>query len=125
MTPFLAILSAVLLLAGAVFAFGGALGLLRFPDVFSRMHAASKAGTLGSSFSLLAIGVHTPTLDILPKAIAGIIFFMLTVPLSAHLLARGAIKAGYRPIAGRDDLAAGRQDETAPAEGGGNGAPSS
>lgn len=104
MTAVLSFATATLILAAAVFALGGAIGLNRFPDVYSRMHAASKAGTLGSCLALLAIAVHSPTVDVLPKALAGVAFFLLTVPLSAHLLARAAIRAGYRPVAHRDDL---------------------
>lgn len=91
----LAIIAAVCLLIGAGFAMVGALGILRFPDVFTRMHAASKAGTLGSGFCLLAVAVHVSSLDVSARAIAGIIFFMLTAPISAHLLARAALLAGY------------------------------
>jgi len=99
----LSILAGLCLLIGAVFAFAGALGLIRFPDVYSRMHAASKAGTLGSGFCLLAVAIHSPTLEILPRALIAICFFMLTAPLSAHLLARAALLAGYKPAASRDD----------------------
>ena len=92
----LAIIASICLLVGAAFAVVGALGILRFPDVFTRMHAASKAGTLGSGFCLLAVAVHVSSFDVTTRAIAAIIFFMLTAPVSAHLLARAALVAGYR-----------------------------
>lgn len=95
MTALLALLSAICLLVGAAFAFVGALGLIRFPDVFTRMHAASKAGTLGSGFCLLAVAVHESTFDVTTRALIAIVFFMLTAPISAHLLARAALRAGY------------------------------
>lgn len=100
MTAILQILTGVLLLIGAGFGLVGALGLIRFPDVFTRMHAASKAGTIGSGFCLLAVAVNEPSFDVTTRALAGIFFFLLTAPISAHLLARAAIKAGYLPAGG-------------------------
>lgn len=90
-----AIVTAVLVLGGAVFALVAAIGLNRFPDVYSRMHAASKAGTVGSGLLLLAVGVHSGELSVLARALAGFFFFVLTAPVSAHLLAIAALKAGY------------------------------
>lgn len=98
MTTALTIVTALLLLVGAGFGLIGALGVLRFPDVFTRMHAASKAGTLGSGFCLLAVAVHDSSFDVTTRAIAGVVFFILTAPVSAHLLARAAILAGYAPM---------------------------
>ncbi|WP_181708472.1 monovalent cation/H(+) antiporter subunit G [Chthonobacter rhizosphaerae] len=101
-----AILTSICLLVGGAFAIVGALGILRFPDVYTRMHAASKAGTLGSGFCLLAVAVWETDLDVTTRAIAGVFFFLLTAPISAHLLARAALIAGYSPIsgAGRGDV---------------------
>ncbi|WP_237154855.1 monovalent cation/H(+) antiporter subunit G [Oryzibacter oryziterrae] len=100
----LAIATASLLLVGSIFALTGALGLIRFPDVYTRMHAASKAGTLGSGFCLAALAVHAPTLDVMPRALVAIAFFMLTAPISAHLLARAALLAGYMPLGANDAI---------------------
>jgi multicomponent Na+:H+ antiporter subunit G len=91
----LAIVTAILALGGAGFALVAAIGLNRFPDVYSRMHAASKAGTVGSGLLLLAVGVHSGELSVLARALAGFFFFVLTAPVSAHLLAVAALKAGY------------------------------
>lgn len=85
------------LLVGAFFAIAAAVGLLRFPDLFSRMHAASKAGTLGSGLMLLAIPIALYEADVALRAIAGVIFFILTAPVAAHLLARAAYIAGEKP----------------------------
>ncbi len=70
------------------------------------MHAASKAGTIGSGLLLLAVGVHAADLATLSRALAGFFFFVLTAPVSAHLLAKAAHQVGY-PLARlstRDDL---------------------
>ncbi|WP_169644802.1 monovalent cation/H(+) antiporter subunit G [Rhizobium sp. SG526] len=101
-----AILVAMLLLAGALFSLIAAIGIVRLPDLYSRMHAASKAGTVGSGLLLLAVGIHSQDLSILARALAGFVFFVLTAPISAHLLARAAHKAGHRLTAPsvRDEL---------------------
>jgi multicomponent Na+:H+ antiporter subunit G len=91
-----AIAVSVLLVAGSVFTVLAALGLLRFPDLYTRMHAASKAGTIGSGLLLLAAGIHAGDVAILLRALAGFAFFVLTAPISAHLLAKAAHQAGYR-----------------------------
>ena len=99
-------LAAVLILAGSGFALTASIGLLRLPDLYTRMHAASKAGTLGSCAVLLALAVHADDPAISLRALAGVVFFLLTVPISSHLLARAAHGAGYRlwEHSERDDL---------------------
>ena len=100
MTPVLdmaiAVLTAALLIVGAIFSLLAAIGILRFPDLYTRMHAASKAGTIGSGLLLLAAGVHSLDAAILIRALAGFFFFVLTAPISAHLLAKAAHQAGYK-----------------------------
>jgi multicomponent Na+:H+ antiporter subunit G len=91
----LTLASALCLLAGAGFAMVGALGVLRFPDVYTRTHAASKAGTLGSGFCLVAVALSADGIDVATRAILTVVFLMLTAPVSAHLLARAAFRAGY------------------------------
>ena len=96
-----------LLVIGAFFTLVAAVGLIRLDDVYMRMHAASKAGTLGSCVLLLALAVDSQQLDVVTRAIAGVVFFLLTAPISAHLLARAAYLVGYRPCKAtyRDALA--------------------
>lgn len=99
-------LAAALILVGSGFALTASIGLLRLPDLYTRMHAASKAGTLGSCAVLLALAVHADDAAISLRALAGVVFFMLTVPISSHLLAKSAHAAGYRlwTDSERDDL---------------------
>ncbi|MCK3775479.1 monovalent cation/H(+) antiporter subunit G [Ensifer sesbaniae] len=92
----IAVLVAALLIVGAVFSLLAAIGILRFPDLYTRMHAASKAGTIGSGLLLLAAGVHSLDAAILIRALAGFFFFVLTAPISAHLLAKAAHQAGHK-----------------------------
>lgn len=90
------IIAAALLILGSVFALIAALGLWRFPDIYCRMHAASKAGTLGSGLMLIAIAFHAGDLGTVTRAVAGFVFFLLTAPISSHLLAKAAYTVGYR-----------------------------
>lgn len=101
-----AIAIAALMIVGALFSLIAAIGLNRLPDLYTRMHAASKAGTVGSGLLLLAVGLHAADGATFGRALAGIVFFVLTAPISAHLLARAAHKVGYKPasVSVRDDM---------------------
>jgi multicomponent Na+:H+ antiporter subunit G len=89
-------IAAALLLIGASFTLVAAIGVVRLPDVYTRMHAASKAGTVGSGVMLIALAFVASDNATITRALAGVVFFLLTAPISAHLLARAAYFAGYR-----------------------------
>ena len=84
----------------AVAAFGIALmvvagiGLLRMPDLLTRMHASSKAGTLGAALVLLAVAVHFADAAITVRALVVCVFLLLTAPIASHVIARAAYRAG-------------------------------
>ena len=59
------------------------------------MHAASKAGTLGSGVILIALALHADDTATVTRALAGFVFLLLTAPVAAHLLAKAAYEAGY------------------------------
>lgn len=101
------ILTGLLIIIGAAFTLIAAIGILRLPDLYTRMHAASKAGTLGSGLMLVALAIFAQDQAIVTRALAAVVFFLLTAPISAHLLAKAAYAAGYR-LWGRsvhDDMA--------------------
>ena len=85
-------LSAVFMIVGAVMSLGAAVGLLRFPDLLSRMHAATKPQVLGLFLLLASIGLQMRTWWVWPVLLVAWIFQLLTVPVSAHMVGR----AGYR-----------------------------
>ena len=89
----------VLCLAGGFFMLVAAIGVLRLNDLYMRMHAASKAGTVGAGALFIAIAVYSQQSDVALRALAGVVFLLLTTPVSAHLLARAAYLVGYRPCA--------------------------
>lgn len=90
------LLTAALLVIGSLFAFVASVGLLRLPDLYTRMHAASKAGTMGSCLMLIALAIHAADSGTMSRALAGVVFFLLTAPVSTHLLAKAAYTVGYR-----------------------------
>lgn len=89
------ILAGLLIIVGSAFALVAAVGLIRLPDVYSRMHAASKAGTLGSGLMLIALAVFAGDVAVTTRAVAGVIFFLLTAPIATHLLAKASYAVGY------------------------------
>lgn len=91
MTEFVA---ALLVVAGGLFALAAAVGVLRLPDVLIRMHASTKAGTLGSGLILVAVAVYFGETGIVARAIAAIVFLMLTAPVAAHMIGRAAYRTG-------------------------------
>lgn len=84
------ILSLVFLLIGALFMLLAGWGLLRMPDLFLRMSAATKASTLGAGFMLLGAAIYFPDLGTISRSLATIIFIFLTAPVAAHRIARAA-----------------------------------
>ncbi len=73
---------------GALVLFASGLGVFRMPDVFNKMHAGTKATTLGSILFLTGIGFFEPSW--IPKLLLIVLFIVLTNPVSSHALARAA-----------------------------------
>jgi len=88
------ILTGILLLCGGGFAAAAALGIVRLPDTFMRMHASTKAGTLGAGLILLAVAIHTPDTGVALRALLTSLFLLLTAPVSAHIVGRAAYRVG-------------------------------
>jgi len=94
----------VLASVGLIFFLGAAVGLFRFPDFYTRMHAAGKGDTLSSLLILLGFGLIT--LDdfsmvgwlLVVKVLAIVLFIMLTSPTSTHALMRAGYEDGVEPV---------------------------
>lgn len=91
-----ALIASALLIIGSIFCLVAAVGMLRLPDTLIRMHAATKAGTLGAGCILAAGAVVAGELGTTLKAIAAIVFLLLTAPVAAHLIGRAAYHQGIR-----------------------------
>ncbi|WP_167134030.1 monovalent cation/H(+) antiporter subunit G [Arthrobacter sedimenti] len=90
----------VLLIAGALLSLAAGIGLVRFPDLLSRMHAATKPQVLGLLLFLLALAVESGSWVLVPLLVLCWVFQLLTSPVSAHMVGR----AGYRTRHLRRDL---------------------
>ncbi len=84
------------IIIGLVFDFFGCLGLIRLPDVYNRLQASTKCVTLGTCSILLGLFLFKGFTAAGIKAVLCIIFILLTAPVSAHALARGAHKSGVK-----------------------------
>jgi multicomponent Na+:H+ antiporter subunit G len=84
------IVTMVLMVSGSLVVLLGAVGLYRMPDVYHRMQASAKASSLGAALLLLAVALHFGQTQVTLRAVAGIVFIFITVPVAAHLLARAA-----------------------------------
>ena len=90
------IATGLLLLLGSGFVFVAGLGIVRMPDLLIRMHASTKAGTLGCGLILLATALHFQDVAVASRAIAAFLFLLITAPVAAHLIGRAAYLAGIR-----------------------------
>lgn len=87
-------IAAPLLLAGAGLALIAGIGLYRLPDLFSRMHAATKPATLGLVVTLVGVAIVLGDVSAAAKLGAVIIFQFVTAPIGAHLIGRSAYVGG-------------------------------
>lgn len=88
------VLVAVLLLLGAYFSLAAAIGVIRFPDTLTRVHAGTKPQVLGLACILLAVVLSTRNWSAVAVLLLVLIFQMMTTPASAHMVGRAAYRAG-------------------------------
>lgn len=106
MNNLLSWLASALIVAGALVSLLGAIGVLRLPDSYSRMHAASKAGVLGAVLLLAAVALASAG-ELALEALLGVLILLASAPLAAHAIARAAHRSGVKPVLGAlgDELA--------------------
>ena len=108
MSELLNIVSIILILSGLVFFLGASIGILRFPDFYTRMHAAGKGDTL--STMLMLAGFACVTMEdfsvvswlLFIKIMAVVLFIYLTSPTSSHALMRAAFEDDEMPLTEKD-----------------------
>jgi len=96
-------LSWVLLVGGGAFCVIGALGLVRMPDFFTRMHAASVTDTLGAGLMLAGLILQAGFTLVAVKLIAIGLLILLTSPAATHALAQAALARGVKPLLAEED----------------------
>ena len=104
----LTVLTWALLMAGAFFLLTGALGMVRLPDVFTRMHAAGMTDTMGAGLVLAGLLVHALSegdqLVAVPVRLLLILGFLwFTSPIATHATAKAALSGGVRPFTRADE----------------------
>jgi multicomponent Na+:H+ antiporter subunit G len=85
-----------MILIGITFDFLGVLGLVRLPDVYNRLQAATKCVTFGSAGILLGVFIIQGFNNFGFKVLLGIVFIFLTSPVAAHIIARAAHRSGVK-----------------------------
>lgn len=92
------LISWIALVAGGFFYFVGAVGLVRMPDVFTRMHAVSVSETLGTGLLILGMALQAGLTLVTVKLIIIFLVLMVVSPVSSHALARAALHDGKLPL---------------------------
>lgn len=117
MTQVLDAAALVCLALGSLLCLAAAIGMVRFPDLLSRMHAATKPQTLGVLLVLLGVALGRRSALDFGMLVLVAMFQMATAPVSSHMLSRAAIRSGQ--VAGvRDDQRVNDEDAAAHQRGG-------
>ncbi|UOE42965.1 monovalent cation/H(+) antiporter subunit G [Agromyces larvae] len=85
----------LLILLSAFLSMAAGIGIVRFPDVLTRLHAATKPQVLGLATILAAIVLRAPTWGVLTTAVLVMTFQLLTQPMTAHMLGRSAYRTSH------------------------------
>ena len=91
------LLTGLCLFIGGFLCISGSVGVLRFPDFYSRMHATGVTDTLGASLILIALMLQAPDLLVVAKLIMILLLTLLVSPTTSHVLAKAAWRNGLRP----------------------------
>ncbi|MDX1527825.1 MAG: monovalent cation/H(+) antiporter subunit G [Gammaproteobacteria bacterium] len=97
MSEVLNVLSWVFIVTGSFFVFIGAVGLIRLPNFFTRMHGAGVTDTLGAGLMLTGMLLQSGAWIVAAKLILIFLFMMVTGPTATHALAKAALHGGLRP----------------------------
>jgi len=89
-------ISLVFLLVGAFFFLAGTVGLLRFPDVYTRLHALTKADNVGLGLVVIGLAIQAPSWAVAGKLLLIWLLVLLAGASVSHLISRGALQRGIR-----------------------------
>ncbi len=78
------------LFSGALLILLAAIGILRFPDLFTRMHASTKSASLGAMLILTGVAVHSKSFWVILGVVSIVIFIFMTAPTASHMIGRAA-----------------------------------
>lgn len=91
------IISIILIVTGAAFFFAGTLGMLRFPDVYSRLHALTKGDNAGLGLTVLGLALQVDSLAVVGKLVLIWLLVLLAGATASHLIARSSLQRGIKP----------------------------
>jgi multicomponent Na+:H+ antiporter subunit G len=100
--PIAASLTWVFVVAGSLFLIIGAIGILRFPDFYSRIHPAGITDTMGAWLVLVGLMFASDSWLVTVKLVMLLLFLAITSPLSGHALAKAAYLRGLKPLLGHE-----------------------
>lgn len=92
------LIGAILILLGSILSIISAIGIIRFPDIYSRAHAATKTTTVAVLITLIGVFIYFFFAEgfVSIRLILGILFVFLTAPVSGHLILRASYRAGVK-----------------------------
>lgn len=91
------LVSAALLVSGAGFFLAGTVGLIRFPDVYARLHALTKADNLGLGLVVAGLAIEASSIAVALKLVLTWVFLLISSSITCQLIARAAQRAGLAP----------------------------
>jgi multicomponent Na+:H+ antiporter subunit G len=95
------ILTVISLAGGLFFVLAGAVGVIRLPDFYTRLHAAGMTDTLGAELILFGLILQADGWQVIAKLLLVAFFLFVTSPTATHAVAHAAYKAGEKPLLGR------------------------
>ena len=100
------VIKGAFIITGALFILLAAIGILRLPDLLTRMHATTKAAALGVMLIMMAAALHFAATGVVARALAVIVFILMTAPVAAHVLGRAGYFVGTKLWSGtvKDEL---------------------
>lgn len=96
------VLSGLLFIIGSLAIVAGAVGLVRFPDIYTRVHAAGVTDTAGAELILFAMMLQAPDWIVVAKLAFVGFFLFLTGPVATHAIAHAAWVSGEKPLVGAE-----------------------
>ena len=94
----IAVVSAIFLLLGGFLCVTGGVGILRFPDFYTRIHATGVTDTLGAGLILIGLMLQVPDVLVLVKLVIILLMTLFINPVATHALAQAALKSGPSPL---------------------------
>lgn len=104
--------SALCLLSGSFLCLSGGVGIIRFPDFYTRMHAVGVTDTLGAGMILIGLMLQNPDSLVIIKLLLILVMTLFISPVASHALAKAAFRNDLAPMSDRDENKGGTESST-------------